>query len=129
MGMGLPQWAVGFQLALQAADKRVNSVIEDEYEAQVWNYTMEELKATNDVIDPATRPDSPEVVGANTGFDFGASICDGLVLSPALLGAYLRYADPLYAKDEDKTFPDISKLKASGASSIGESRAVDVDSD
>jgi len=112
VGITLPQWIVGFQLALQAADERVNAMIEDEYRAQVWNYTKEELDASNDIIDPATQPNSPEIVGLNKGFDFGASICDGLVLSPALLGAYLRYADPLYVEDEGKIASGTSELKA-----------------
>eukprot|EP00579_Thalassiosira_antarctica_P027810 CAMPEP_0202014352 /NCGR_PEP_ID=MMETSP0905-20130828/28825_1 /ASSEMBLY_ACC=CAM_ASM_000554 /TAXON_ID=420261 /ORGANISM="Thalassiosira antarctica, Strain CCMP982" /LENGTH=568 /DNA_ID=CAMNT_0048574227 /DNA_START=57 /DNA_END=1760 /DNA_ORIENTATION=- len=120
MGMELPQFIVGFQLALQAADERVNTMIEEEYHAQVWNYTMEELEASNDVIDPATQPSSPEVVQMNTGFDFGATICSGLVLSPALLGAYLRYADPLYVEDDD------SKQKAMKISAMDESGVVEV---
>ena len=103
MGMKLPQWIVGFQFAMAEADKRVNMMIEDEYHAKVWNYTREEVESmSNDIIDPATRPNSPEVVGANKGFDFGASICDGLVLSPALFGAYLKYADPLYVEETPK---------------------------
>jgi uncharacterized membrane protein YdjX (TVP38/TMEM64 family) len=107
MGMGLPQWMIGFQLSLSAANDRVNAMIDDEYRAGVWNYTMEELNdmssssMSNGILDPASRPDSPEIVGANTGFDFGASVCDGLVLSPALFGAYLKYADPLYNADEE----------------------------
>ena len=101
MGTRLPQWIVGFQLALQAADERVNAMIDDEYEAKVWNYTLADLETPqNDAINPALQPGSPEVVGANTGFDFGASTCDGLVLSPALLSAYFTYADPLYTDEE-----------------------------
>lgn len=100
MGMKLPQWIIGFQFALAEADKRVNALIEDEYHAKVWNYTREEVESvSNDIIDPATQPNSPEVLGANKGFDFGASLCDGLVLSPALLSAYLKYADPLYVEE------------------------------
>ena len=78
-------------------------MIEEEYHAKVWNCTEEELKVSKN--NPANLPDSPEVVEANTGFDFGASICAGLVLSPALLGAYLKYADPLYVEEEIK--PDV----------------------
>lgn len=121
MGMGLPQFLVGFQLGLQAGDKRVNAMIEEEYRAGVWNYTMEELQTSNDVTDPATQPGSPEIVQANSGFDFGATICAGLVLSPALLGAYLRYADPLYVEDE-------SNKAASESSAMNESNVVDVTS-
>ena len=100
MGVGLPQWMIGFQLSLSDASGRVNAMIEDEYHAKVWNYTMEEIESpSNDIADPASRPGSPEIAGANTGFDFGASVCEGLVLSPALFGAYLRYADPLYVDE------------------------------
>ncbi|KAL9189607.1 hypothetical protein ACHAXT_009282 [Thalassiosira profunda] len=127
MGMDLPQWLVGFQLALQAGDERVNAMIEDEYHARVWNYTAEELEASTDAIDPATRPDSPEVVGANMGFDFGASICDGLVLSPALLGAYLRYADPLY--DDSESESEKVKPKAMESNSFDESKTAEATSD
>jgi uncharacterized membrane protein YdjX (TVP38/TMEM64 family) len=100
MGVGLPQWMIGFQLSLSEASGRVNAMIEDEYRAKVWNYTMEEIESpSNDIADPASRPGSPEIAGANTGFDFGASVCEGLVLSPALFVAYLRYADPLYVDE------------------------------
>jgi hypothetical protein len=100
MGMDLPQWVVGFQLSLQAADERVGAMIEEEYNAKVWNYTQEELEL-DPIIDPAAQSFSPEVANADKGFDFAASICDGLVLSPNLLSAYFRYADPLY-EEEDK---------------------------
>ena len=94
MGMGLPQFIVKFQLALQAADERVNQLIEEEMEAKVWNCTMAELD--EDPNDPAKQPGSVEVLEANQGFNIGADICNGLCLSPALLKAYLKYADPLY---------------------------------
>lgn len=101
MGMGLPQWIVGFQLSLQAADERVGAMVVEEYNAKVWNYTQEEL-GLNATINPAAQISSPEIANANKGFDFPASICDGLVLSTNLLSAYFRYADPLY-QEEDQT--------------------------
>ncbi len=94
MGISLPQWIVGFQLSLQAANERVNDMIVEEYRAGVWNSTEDELATSGK--DPASLPTSPEIAGAEKGFDFAASICDGLVLSPALFAAYLKYADPLY---------------------------------
>jgi uncharacterized membrane protein YdjX (TVP38/TMEM64 family) len=105
MGMGLPQFIIGMQYAFIAADERVNDMIVDEYRAKVWNYTIEEIVVElslngDKIIDPAAQPGSPEVCQADTGFDFGASVCEGLVLSPALFGAYMRYSDPLYV-DED----------------------------
>lgn len=99
MGMDLPQWIVGFQLSLQAADGRVGAMIVEEYNAKVWNYTQEELQL-DPIINPAAQRFSPEVANANKGFDFPASICDGLVLSPNLLSAYFRYADPLFDEEE-----------------------------
>ena len=99
MGMDLPQWIIGFQLSLQAADGRVGAMIVEEYNAKVWNYTQEELDL-DPIINPAAQSFSPEVANANKGFDFAASICDGLVLSPNLLSAYFRYADPLYEEEE-----------------------------
>ena len=99
MGMDLPQWIIGFQLSLQAADERVGGMIVEEYNANVWNYTLEELEL-DPIINPAAQSYSPEVANANKGFDFPASICDGLVLSPNLLSAYFRYADTLYNEEE-----------------------------
>ena len=100
MGIALPQFLVGFQLSMKVADKRVNAMIEDEYHAKYWNYTKEEIQSRSDVIDPATLPSSPEVMGRGKGFDIAQDICNGLCLSPALLGAYFKYADPLF--DENK---------------------------
>eukprot|EP00571_Detonula_confervacea_P012150 CAMPEP_0172311088 /NCGR_PEP_ID=MMETSP1058-20130122/13669_1 /TAXON_ID=83371 /ORGANISM="Detonula confervacea, Strain CCMP 353" /LENGTH=544 /DNA_ID=CAMNT_0013024149 /DNA_START=77 /DNA_END=1708 /DNA_ORIENTATION=+ len=128
MGMNLPQFLVGFQLGLQAGDKRVNAMIEEEYHAGVWNYTMEELETSNDVTNPATQPGSSEVVGVNSGFDFGASICDGLVLSPALLGAYLKYADPLYVEEENKAASANTERKPMEINAMDESNLVGVPS-
>ncbi|KAL7547616.1 hypothetical protein ACHAWF_010901 [Thalassiosira exigua] len=119
MGMQLPQWIVGFQLSLQVADERVNAMIEEEYNAKVWNYTSEEIETSSDVDDPATQPESPEVVDANKGFDFGASLCDGLVLSPALFGAYLKYADPLYEEDDNESASQkITKLNTRSETAV-----------
>lgn len=96
----LPEWLVGFQIALAMADDRVHQMIYDEYDAKVWNYTKTEPIPRE--LDPALAVTSPEVAGANQGFDFGASICDGLVLSPALFQAYLIYADPLLDEEKEK---------------------------
>ncbi len=105
MGMDLPQWVIGFQLSLQAGDERVGAMIVEEYNAKVWNYTQEELEL-DPIINPAAQSSSPEVANANKGFDFAASICDGLVLSPNLLSAYFRYADPLF-NEEEVTFDSV----------------------
>jgi hypothetical protein len=115
MGMTLPQFIVGFQLSMKAADKRVNAMIEEEYHAKYWNYTTEELASRNDVIDPATFPTSPEVMGRGKGFDIAQDICNGLCLSPNLLGAYFRYADPLF--DENKALADKERLHKTSVAS------------
>merc|ERR1711982_34771 len=79
--------------------ERVNAMIEEEYRAKVWNCTKADLE--DSTIDPAKQPGSLEVTGANQGFNVGASICDGLVLTPCLFGAYLKYADPMLEEDKE----------------------------
>lgn len=100
-GIELPEWSVGFQLSLKTADERMDELILQEYDANVWNYTNSE--GSNPVpreLNPAFAPNSPEIIGAFKGIDFGASVCDGLVLSPALFKYYLMFADPLFDEDE-----------------------------
>ena len=112
MGMKIPQWLVGFQLKLQEADVRIDEFIKIEHQAGVWNYTKKEGGPPRD-LDPAYYADSPEIVNKDKGFDFGGSICDGLVLSPALFKSYLKYADPLWTeKDLKEEAEELSKLKA-----------------
>ena len=111
MGVTLPQFIVGFQLSMKAADKRVNEMIEEEYYAKYWNYTEEELAVRTDVVDPATFPNSPEVLGRGKGLDIAQDICTGLCLSPALFGAYLKYADPLF--DEGGALAERESRKSS----------------
>ena len=102
LGMDLPEWVVGFQLALRQADVRVSDMIAQEYEAKVWNYTATTKQPIPSDRDPARKPDSPEVIGAYQGIDLVAATCDGLVLSPQLFGAFLKYADPLYDHNDGK---------------------------
>lgn len=101
LGYEMPLWFVGFQIGLQEATIRMNELILDEYEAKVWNYTKAESPPPTD-IDPARYVTSPEVYGANKGIDYVGGLCDGLVLSPRLFGAFLKYSDPLYVEAEDK---------------------------
>ena len=101
-GITVPDWIVGFQLALQDADERISQLLLEEVDAQVWNYT--DSKGNNPIpreLDPAYFPTSPEVVGSYGGIDFGASVCDGLVLSPLMFKAFLKYSDPLFTGDDD----------------------------
>lgn len=102
-GNQLPQWMVGFQLALREADDRINGLILQELEAKVWNYT--DANGDNPVpraLDPACEPGSPEITGSYKGIDMGALTCDGLVLSPNLFSVFLRLADPLLDEDAFK---------------------------
>ena len=112
MGMEIPQWLIGFQLRLQEADERIDEFIKIEHQAGVWNYTKQEGGPPRD-LDPACYSDSPEILNKDKGFDFGGSICDGLVLSPALFKSYLKYADPLWTEDDlNEEAEELSKLKA-----------------
>ena len=108
-GYELPQWMVGFQYALQDADERINTLVLQEYDAKVWNYTTEEPSMFSggsrerlpDDKNPALiDPTSPELADRYEGVDFGASTCDGLVLSPILFSYFLKFADPLFDETE-----------------------------
>ncbi len=96
LGAKLPLWMVGFQLALREADDRINTLILQEFDAKVWNYTD---SRGNDPIprnrDPAYAPGSPELAGEYKGIDMGAFTCDGVVLSPNLFKAFIKLADPI----------------------------------
>lgn len=102
-GTALPQWMVGFQLALREADERINTLILQELDAQVWNYT--DSRGDNPIprdLDPAYIPGSPEITGSYKGIDMGGLTCDGIVLSPNLFGIFFKLADPLYDKEAFK---------------------------
>lgn len=100
LGFEFPDWVVGAQLALKAASQRMDVMIQTEYNAKVWNCTEDNPPAKEQ--DPAEFPNSPEKMGIGQGFDSVAAICDGLVLSPALIKAYFKYADPLFNEEDDK---------------------------
>jgi uncharacterized membrane protein YdjX (TVP38/TMEM64 family) len=100
-GKELPKWIVGFQLSLQEADERIDEMILQEFDAKAWNYT--DSRGKNPIpkeLNPAYAPNSPEMVGANKGIEFAASICDGLVLSPNIFKYFLQLADPLFDEEE-----------------------------
>mmetsp|Transcript_3758 Transcript_3758/g.7868 ORF Transcript_3758/g.7868 Transcript_3758/m.7868 type:complete len:573 (+) Transcript_3758:133-1851(+) len=99
LGFEFPEWVIGTQLALKAADERINVMIKTEYNAAVWNSTKDNPPPLNE--DPARFATSPEIRYAGQGFDGGAAICDGFVLSPALIKAYFKYADPLFDEKEE----------------------------
>lgn len=106
LGFEFPDWVVGAQLALKAANQRMEVMIQTEYRAKVWNCTTEDDDDASPPLpkeqDPAEFPNSPEKMGVGQGFDSVAAICDGLVLSPALVKAYFKYADPLFKEEEEE---------------------------
>merc|ERR1712106_426204 len=124
-GFEFPEWVVGMQLSLQAASERVDLMIQVEYNAAVWNCTKadEALPVDNN---PATFPDSPELVAVGSGFDFATSVCEGVVLSPCLFQSFLKYADPLYTPGTEE--PIVVKKKPVKPA-IPESDAIDVSSE
>jgi uncharacterized membrane protein YdjX (TVP38/TMEM64 family) len=121
-GFEFPRWVVGFQYALHDADERINTLVLQEYDAKVWNYTvpatnvMTGTTTTTTTTDnsPTILPDSlnpakndvssPEIIDRYKGIDLGASTCDGLVLSPILFGYFLQFSDPLF--DETQFLKD-----------------------
>ncbi len=109
LGFDLPQWVIGAQISLKEASERMDAMIMTEYNAQVWNYTEDNPPPS--YIDPAQAISSPEVQLRGNGFDGVASICDGLVLSPALLKAYFKYADPLFNEKEEVPEINYDKLR------------------
>lgn len=106
-GWKLPQFMVGFQYVLKDAEASVQEMIDTELQARVWNYTEVNSNGILNVpkeLDPAHQKNSPEILGANKGVDFGLSLCEGLVLSPQLFSNFLKVADPLYCPEND---PDL----------------------
>jgi hypothetical protein len=103
LGFEFPEWVVGAQLALQEADGRMDSMIRAEYNVKVWNCTDDNPLPFDK--DPAQFPTSPEKLYAGKGFDGVAAICDGFMLSPALIKSYFKYADPLFDEKEEIVQP------------------------
>ena len=46
----LPEWSIGFQYSIQDANECVDNLVQDEYNAKVWNFTTtsdkDEVKAS-----------------------------------------------------------------------------------
>lgn len=110
LGFQFPDWVVGAQLALKEADERMETMIKTEYNARVWNCTEDNPPPLSE--DPAQSPTSPEKRNTGKGFDGVAAICDGLVLSPALMRSYFKYADPLFDEKEEIIEPVVSLEEA-----------------
>jgi hypothetical protein len=123
-GQKLPPWMVGFQYTIQEADERMTNLVYDEYDAKYWNVTNSQPlfgKAVSTAVawdnrNPALKPTSPEVVDRYKGIDMGASICDGLMLSPILFNSFLQIADPLFDEDVLQASRR-NKMKTTGESS------------
>ena len=129
-GITVPDWIVGFQLALQEADERMNGILLQEVNAEVWNYT--DSKGNNPVpreLNPAFDPSSPEIVGSYGGINFGPSICDGLVLSPMMFSAFLKYADPLYTGEDDGDDDNQGSMNKSSSSTTRKQKPAAVSTD
>jgi uncharacterized membrane protein YdjX (TVP38/TMEM64 family) len=105
LGVTVPEWLVGFQLGLKAANERISDLIIEEYAAKVWNHTSS-AEPLLPALDPAQYPHSPERLYVNQGLDFGQDLCNGIVLSPLLFTAFLKYADPLYDESMDELLKD-----------------------
>lgn len=99
LGFEFPEWVVGAQLALKAADERMGVMVKTEYNAAVWNSTDDNPPPLKE--DPALFATSPEKMNVGKGFDGVAAICEGFVLSPALIKSYFKYADPLFDEKEE----------------------------
>ena len=117
-GIELPLWMVGFQLSLQEADERMNTLIVQEIDAKVWNYTSSQ--GSNPIpreINPAFAPTSPEIVGSYKGIKVAESLCDGLVLSPNMFSYFLKVADPLFDEEtfHEENSPEKSDLLSANA--------------
>jgi hypothetical protein len=117
-GFELPQWMVGFQYGLQDADTRMNTLVLQEFDAKVWNCTEDASILGMEISksdlprqkNPALiDPTSPEITEKYEGVDFGATTCDGLVLSPILFSYFLKFADPLFDETEFQDERDIEK--------------------
>lgn len=110
LGSELPAWAINLQVAIKEAELSVNNLIDEEIEARVWNYTKQEPPPA--AIDPACRPDSPEIRLAHQGIDYGVGFCESMVLSPLLMQSFFRFADPLYnAADQEENRPKAEALQ------------------
>lgn len=100
-GFDFPEWAVGAQLAIKAANERMDEMINIEYNAAVWNSTKDDPPPLDK--DPAFYPTSPEIQGKGQGFDAVGAICESFVLSPLLFTSYFKYSDPLFEGEKEDT--------------------------
>jgi len=120
-GIDLPEIFVGAQINWKEASERIEEFIEIEYEAKVWNYTHDGITIPPHK-DPAKFLDAPEITGKNKGFDFVKSLFDGMVLSPALFSAFLKYSDPAFVEVEGRN-KAVELKTSSSVSPLGKSES------
>jgi uncharacterized membrane protein YdjX (TVP38/TMEM64 family) len=127
-GANLPQWLVGFQLALQEADERIDTLILQEFDAKVWNSTNSDGNSPiPKELNPAFAPNSPEITGSYKGLQFGASICDGIVLSPSMFKYFLQFSDPLFDEETFSKEREEETLNLLSGSTVTSSSSASVD--
>lgn len=99
VGVKVPDSVVGFQYSLKEADQRIRDMVEQEYDAKVWNNTQTTENYPPSALDPSRFPTSPETLEKGKGIDLGASVCDGLVLTPILFEYFMKLSDPLHTEE------------------------------
>jgi uncharacterized membrane protein YdjX (TVP38/TMEM64 family) len=114
LGWKLPDFVVEAQTSYKRAEAVVQSMIDAEHEARVWNYTTSD-GGPPAALDPARAPTSPEVTEVGKKFDFVESLYGGMALSPTLLGAWMKYSNPLFDASEEP--PKFSSPVVEGHSS------------
>jgi len=94
MGLTMPQWLISGQTTIKDSWVRMEEMTKVEYEAKVWNCTDQNPPLPHQ--DPARFPDSPEISFSGSSVNLFEVLCDGFVLSPCMIQAFFKYADPLY---------------------------------
>lgn len=109
MGWELPQWAAGFQYTWKEAEDSIIDLIDEEYEARVWNATKDDPPPPE--LDPSKQPSSREIAQANQGIDYAFGFCESLALSPQLFSTFFKYADPFYDQSKDEEWNEREKRR------------------
>jgi uncharacterized membrane protein YdjX (TVP38/TMEM64 family) len=102
------------KLSYAKAEETLDELIEQEFRAQLWNITAEELPRH---LDPVVQDISSIENVRGSSFDFGQSIMEGLVFSPKLVSAIMKYCDPDYEDDAVMSAGSVA-VAASSSSTI-----------
>jgi uncharacterized membrane protein YdjX (TVP38/TMEM64 family) len=132
LGVTVPDIYINMQVAFHQAENRLQQLVISEYEAKVRNYTsttgillrQQQQQQIPDSINPAKQIGSPELEHFNSGINLVDSLCDGFVLSPVLIKAFIKYSDPLYNEINDictKIFNQMATTSSSTSSSNSDS--------